>query len=88
MSDLKIDDPRASSAVSEPAEETRLLERRALRKLDYAILPVMTMFYLLSFLVCPPDPRRRERSNSCPSSRIAPTLVCSAFSILRAGSLM
>lgn len=26
-------------------------ERRAVRKLDYAIIPVMTMFYLLSFLV-------------------------------------
>lgn len=27
------------------------LERRAVRKLDYTLLPVMTMFYLLSFLV-------------------------------------
>jgi len=30
------------------------LERRAVRKLDYTILPVMTMFYLLSFLVRDP----------------------------------
>jgi hypothetical protein len=27
------------------------LERMAVRKLDYSILPVMTMYYLLSFLV-------------------------------------
>lgn len=26
-------------------------EKRAVRKLDYTILPVMTMFYFLSFLV-------------------------------------
>ncbi len=26
-------------------------ERRAVRKLDYTIVPVMTMFYFLSFLV-------------------------------------
>jgi len=26
-------------------------EKRAVRKLDYTVIPVMTMFYLLSFLV-------------------------------------
>lgn len=26
-------------------------EKRAVRKLDYTIIPVMTMFYFLSFLV-------------------------------------
>lgn len=26
-------------------------EKRAVRKLDYALIPLMTMFYLLSFLV-------------------------------------
>lgn len=26
-------------------------EKRAVRKLDYTVLPVMTMFYFLSFLV-------------------------------------
>jgi hypothetical protein len=27
------------------------LERKAVRKLDYTIIPLMAMFYLLSFLV-------------------------------------
>lgn len=26
-------------------------ERKAVRRLDYSVLPIMTMFYLLSFLV-------------------------------------
>ena len=28
------------------------LERRAVRKLDFTILPIMALFYLVSFLVC------------------------------------
>ena len=28
------------------------LERQAVRKLDYNILPIMSLFYLVSFLVC------------------------------------
>ena len=28
-----------------------ILEKRAIRKLDYLLMPIMTMFYLLSFLV-------------------------------------
>ncbi|KAF9003195.1 MFS general substrate transporter [Hymenopellis radicata] len=45
----KVDDSRSST--NSPSTETLLnLEKRAVRKLDYAILPVMTMFYLLSFL--------------------------------------
>jgi len=51
-------------------------ERRAVRKLDYTVLPVMTIFYLLSFLV-------RELSvthivfpsNSTSFKRTAPTSV-------------
>jgi len=31
------------------------LERKAVRKIDYHILPVMSMFYLLSFLVSAPS---------------------------------
>ncbi|KAF8868773.1 MFS general substrate transporter [Mucidula mucida] len=47
---FKVDDSSQSSTAS-PSEETLLqLERRAVRKLDCAILPIMTMFYLLSFL--------------------------------------
>ena len=31
----------------------RAEERRAVRKLDLCLIPIMTIFYLLSFLVCP-----------------------------------
>lgn len=34
-----------------PSSEDTALERRAMVKLDLTVLPVMTMFYLLSFLV-------------------------------------
>ena len=39
------------------------LERKAVHKLDYTILPVMTMFYLLSFLVREPLVRLRKIMN-------------------------
>ena len=51
------------------------VERRVVRKLDVYILPIMTMFYLLSFLV-------RSRSCLLPNVlslwfiRIAQTSVC------------
>ena len=48
--DLK-DESRASSPMGLPAEEDTL-QRKAIRKLDISLLPIMTMFYLLSFLVC------------------------------------
>ena len=39
--------------TTNPSSEHELqLERQAVRKLDYTILPIMTIFYLLSFLVC------------------------------------
>jgi hypothetical protein len=46
----------STEAVDVPAKqnEDRVVtdvEKRAVRKLDYTIVPVMTMFYLLSFLV-------------------------------------
>jgi hypothetical protein len=31
------------------------LERKAVRRIDYTVLPIVTMFYLLSFLVSAPD---------------------------------
>ena len=64
------DSPPSSAATS--AKDTEVmpgklveiadsdLERKAVRKLDYTILPVMTMFYLLSFLVCDPPVRLRK----------------------------
>lgn len=39
------------AATSETLPLDKKLERNAIRKLDCTILPVMTMFYLLSFLV-------------------------------------
>jgi sugar phosphate permease len=45
----KIFESQASS-LFEASPVDRELERKALRKLDYAILPVMAMFYFLSFL--------------------------------------
>lgn len=33
------------------SDAERLLEKNAVRKLDWAVLPLMTMYYLLSFLV-------------------------------------
>lgn len=50
MSDAEKFRTSSPSAVG-LTEKERLLERKAVRKLDYAVLPVMTMFYLLSFLV-------------------------------------
>jgi hypothetical protein len=44
----------SSSSEASITSADRELERRAVRKLDYTILPVMTMFYLLSFLVSAP----------------------------------
>ena len=38
--------------VNPSSEHDPQLERQAVRKLDYTILPIMTIFYLLSFLVC------------------------------------
>lgn len=42
----KITDEKAALLDVDPAEE-----RRVVRKLDYCLIPMMTMFYLLSFLV-------------------------------------
>ncbi|THV07792.1 MFS general substrate transporter [Dendrothele bispora CBS 962.96] len=53
MSDTKVDSEQGISQLSgsqESFEYTDEEARRAVRKLDYAILPAMTMFYLLSFL--------------------------------------
>lgn len=41
-----IDAPAQGLLGIDPVEE-----RKAVRKLDYVLLPMMTMFYLLSFLV-------------------------------------
>jgi hypothetical protein len=49
----KSADPQTSS-LSDASEELlvdKRLERRAVLKLDYTVLPVMTMLYFLSFLV-------------------------------------
>jgi len=51
-------------------------ERKAVRKLDYTILPVMTIFYLLSFLVREPSVTHVVfPANSTSFKRTAPTLV-------------
>jgi len=73
MKEGKIEDSRPSStaasskdagvAPGKPVEVVDTeLERRAVRKMDYTILPVMTMFYLLSFLVRTSLPRQNERN--------------------------
>lgn len=44
----------SSSETEYGSPKSRIItaaERRAVRKLDYSIIPIMTMFYLLSFLV-------------------------------------
>ena len=44
----------SSSGTSYSMQKDRIVtdaEKRAVRKLDYTVIPVMTMFYLLSFLV-------------------------------------
>ena len=50
-------DPLSLSSTPEPlttelSEVDLQLERQAVRKLDYTILPIMSLFYLVSFLVC------------------------------------
>ena len=44
-------DPETKSIHLCPDHELQL-ERQAVRKFDYTILPIMTIFYLLGFLVC------------------------------------
>jgi hypothetical protein len=39
------------SGVAKKCHSLEDLERKAVRRMDYNILPVMSMFYLLSFLV-------------------------------------
>src|ERR1700683_3541144 len=67
----KIFESQASS-LFEASPVDRELERKALRKLDYTILPVMAMFYFLSFfvstictllLVKPLTVTRKDRAN-------------------------
>ncbi|KAF9025133.1 MFS general substrate transporter [Hymenopellis radicata] len=47
---LEAESRTSSPSAGELSEKERLRERKAVRKLDYAVLPIMTMFYLLSFL--------------------------------------
>ena len=42
---------RLMFGTGEEGEMDKEEERRAVRKLDYTVLPVMAMFYFLSFLV-------------------------------------
>jgi hypothetical protein len=50
-------------------------EMRAVRKLDYSILPIVSMFYLLSFLVRSPGSLQESEDSLTWACRIAPTLV-------------
>src|ERR1700691_1000910 len=61
----KIFESQASS-LFEASPVDRELERKALRKLDYAILPVMAMFYFLSFLVSTICTLLLVKPDSCP----------------------
>ena len=44
-------------------------EKRAVRRLDMAVLPIMTMYYLLSFLVSPLSVRRDDLADFAAGSR-------------------
>jgi hypothetical protein len=39
----------------DPLEVNVDLERKAVRRIDHTVLPIITMFYLLSYLVSAPD---------------------------------
>jgi len=41
------------------------LEREAVRRIDYTVLPTVTMFYLLSYLVSAPDIPQLESRAKC-----------------------
>ena len=44
--------PRSTDFFEESEHDLLKLEQQAVRKLDYTILPMMSLFYLVSFLVC------------------------------------
>ena len=45
--------PEPPLKTIDPLSEHDLqLERQAVRKLDYTILPIVTLFFLASFIVC------------------------------------
>lgn len=55
---LKVESIASASSGLQHGEEKALLpeidpaeERRVVRKMDYCLIPIMTLFYLLSFLV-------------------------------------
>lgn len=46
-----VEDMKLSNYDNMGEADLKKLEKQAVRRLDFAILPMMTMFYLLSFLV-------------------------------------
>ena len=42
-----------------------LLERKAVRRIDYTVLPIITIFYLLCFLVSTPRVPRLDSGAKC-----------------------
>ncbi len=46
-----VETASTNPSLEKVTDVDNILEKRAVRKLDWAILPVMTMYYLLSFLV-------------------------------------
>ena len=45
--------PKWPPTTTDSEHELQLrVERQAVRKLDYTILPIISLFYLVSFLVC------------------------------------
>ena len=45
--------PESPPTTEDPLSEQELqAERQAVRKLDYTILPIVTLFYFVSFIVC------------------------------------
>ena len=69
--------PESTLKIIGPLSEHDLqLERQAVRKLDYTILPIVTLFYLTSFMVCFLSlTKKTVFVSNHPSFRIEPILV-------------
>lgn len=50
-SEASLEKNGRSNMVEHAGDDVKHLERAAVRKLDLTVLPILTMFYLLSFLV-------------------------------------